>query len=303
MKILVIFTGGTIGSSIQDGYIAPDMEKKYKLIQLYGEETKDHQQFDVDVPYMLLSENLNGVYLTKLIHCVQKHMETKIYDGIIITHGTDTLHYTAAALFIIFENTDIPIMLVSSNYPLEDKRANGLHNFKEAVRYIRRKCAPGVYVPYKNRNEEVKIFQPKYIVNYDIYSDEIRTMDTNGKESIDEEQYGILKNHKVHPDTIQLNEYSPVAYIRPYPGIRYEISDKTKAVLFGSYHSGTINTADKCFVEFCKKMKDEEIPMYICGVPQEIGYESTKCYKELGVNVLPYGTDIYWYMKLWLNFS
>ena len=94
---------------------------------------------------------------------------------------------------------------------------------------------------------------------------------------------------------------SPIKFITPYPGIRYEIPEpEIKAILFGSYHSGTIQTSRKELIDFCTEMKKRNIPMYLCGVPDGTGYESTKYYKELGIESLPYGTDIYWYMKLWI---
>ena len=40
MKVLVAFTGGTIGSTITDGYAAPDADKKYRLINMYEEKIK-----------------------------------------------------------------------------------------------------------------------------------------------------------------------------------------------------------------------------------------------------------------------
>ena len=51
------------------------------------------------------------------------------YDGVIITHGTDTLQYTAAFTGYIMAGAQIPIVLVSANYVLEDVRSNGVDNF------------------------------------------------------------------------------------------------------------------------------------------------------------------------------
>lgn len=303
MNILVIFTGGTIGSSMQDGFIAPKDDNKFKLIQMYKESTGDSQKFTVVTPYTILSENLNGRYITKLMECINIHMQERKYDGIIVLHGTDTLHYMAAGLSIVFAKTEIPLILVSSNYPLEDQRANGLYNFIHAVKYIQKRDEPGVYVSYKNRNEEEKIFMADRIVNYDIYSDTIRAIEEKKISSewlLEKEGLHGIANIKVP----MLKEISPIKFIRPYPGIQYEIPKyEVKAVLLGTYHSGTINTADNELKKFCEAMKEREIHVYICGVPDGVGYESTKHYKALGIKVLPYGTDIYWYMKLWIEYS
>ena len=100
MKILVVFTGGTIGSSISDGYAVPDSDKKYKLIDMYEKsakenrtyQTKEKIEFDMESPYQELSENNTG----KQIFTLASYLNEKTgkdcgYDGIIITHGTDTL--------------------------------------------------------------------------------------------------------------------------------------------------------------------------------------------------------------------
>ena len=58
------------------------------------------------------------------------------YDGIIVTHGTDTLPYSAAALSYALGNDCIPVCIVSSNYPISDERANGIDNLHGAIRLM-----------------------------------------------------------------------------------------------------------------------------------------------------------------------
>lgn len=318
MRILVIFTGGTIGSSAKDGYISPDGNTRYQLLTMYRETTKDLQEFDVDMPYTVLSENLDGSHMTELVQSLNHHIKSEKYAGIIVTHGTDTLQYTAAAAGILFSEISIPVILVSSNYPLEDERANGLTNFVAAVEYIKNNGHPGVYVSYQNRGQEVKIFLACSLLRYDIYSDEIRNLaEMTVENSINPqlhhtktflyEQGGenekiILTHNNIDLSHFDFGKTSPIKYILPYPGMQYEMpGEGTKAILFGSYHSGTIQTASHELQSFCKNIKERNIPMYICGVPEGIGYESTKYYEMLGINVLPYGTDIYWYMRLWIE--
>ena len=78
---------------------------------------------------------MDGSHLNLLISCIREQL-TKDIDGIIVTHGTDTLPFTAAALGMCFAYAKVPILLVSSNYILDDPRANGLTNFTAAVDYI-----------------------------------------------------------------------------------------------------------------------------------------------------------------------
>ena len=139
MNIAVIFTGGTIGSSIQQDFVSTDSQMPYRLLEMYKkaqpESNHDIPHFITEEPYTTLSEYMDGSHLNLLIACVREQLSKEI-DGIIITHGTDTLPFTAAALGMCFACAKVPIILVSSNYILDDPRANGLTNFTAAVDYI-----------------------------------------------------------------------------------------------------------------------------------------------------------------------
>ena len=69
MKILVIFTGGTIGSEASGEYISIDGIKPYKLLQMYADAYPDEARdvrFDTESPYTVLSENADGNTFKKL---------------------------------------------------------------------------------------------------------------------------------------------------------------------------------------------------------------------------------------------
>ena len=140
MNITVIFTGGTIGSSVQQSFVSTDAQMPYRLLAMYNIEQKKKgaaiPHFQTEAPYTTLSEYMDGSHLNLLIACIRDQL-TKNIDGIIVTHGTDTLPFTAAALGMCFAYARVPILLVSSNYILDDPRANGLTNFTAAVDYIR----------------------------------------------------------------------------------------------------------------------------------------------------------------------
>ncbi len=163
MIIHNVFTGGTIGSHINNaGSISTDESSPYKLLemfrQLYGSSISTDITFVNSEPYCILSENLSAKYILKLIAAVGDALKNNP-DGIIVTHGTDTLQYSAAMLGLVFGGSPIPIILVSSDYVLEDKRANGLINYRCAIDFIARSAiyansdqkASGVFVSYCNK--------------------------------------------------------------------------------------------------------------------------------------------------------
>lgn len=153
MNILVVFTGGTIGSKAADGYIKPDGEQSPQLITLYREYERraglsPEDTFSQAAALNILSENMDGAHLYVMIRTIKENLAA--YDGIIVAHGTDTLQYTAAGLAEVFTELDKPVVLVSSNYVLDDARANGFANFAAAVTFIRRRLGCGVFVSYQN---------------------------------------------------------------------------------------------------------------------------------------------------------
>ncbi len=207
MNILTIFTGGTISSSERGGYIGPDEQNNYRLINEYKKlnpEKCKNISFSIVSPYFILSENLTGKHINLLADCIDKALSSDEYDGIIVTHGTDTLQYTAAGLSYIYSDINIPIVLVSSNYILDDSRANGYDNFSAAVDFIMTCCKTpeeninasteknagnnlaiennvanhiGVYVAYKNENEPAVIHCGARLLSHASYSDKIYSVD------------------------------------------------------------------------------------------------------------------------------
>ena len=164
-NILVVFTGGTIGSTVSEGTINTSSAAPFKLIQQFQQNYNNHQQihFSTIQPLQILSENLSSSVWQTLIAAIDAQQPDQ-YDGIIVTHGTDTLAYTAAALSFYFNAIKIPMLLVSSNYPLDDPRANGLGNFICAVEFILQNSQAGVFVPYRNCQQTTQVHKGSRLV-------------------------------------------------------------------------------------------------------------------------------------------
>ena len=312
MNIFVIFTGGTISSSENDGYIGPNEENNYRLINEYRKrnpEKCDGISFSTAKPYYILSENLTGKHINLLADCIDEAVSSDTCDGIIITHGTDTLQYTAAGLSYIYSDINIPIVLVSSNYILDDSRANGYDNFSEAIDFIMtchktaKKNHSGIYVSYKNENEPAVIHYGAKLLAHMSYSDKIYSVDNLTAYSDSEEPYKISKADVefIFGDKPRFSEHSPITFIRPYPGETYSlVPEYVQAILLDTYHSGTLCTDSSELRSMLFDAKSRNIPVFLTGAEKRTGYESTKVYDELKINVLPKASPIAMYMKLWL---
>ncbi|MDE6373642.1 MAG: asparaginase domain-containing protein [Clostridia bacterium] len=167
-KICVIFTGGTIGSDSDGSTVSLSGGSKKMLLEKYRALAGGEVQFDELSPINILSENVQPDDLKKLYDCV-KSVDAAHYDGIIITHGTDTLCFTVNLFSLLFRNCPVPVVFVSSLYPLTDGRNNGVKNFAGAVDFIESADLGGVFCAFANDGENCKIHLGSRLV----YPDEI----------------------------------------------------------------------------------------------------------------------------------
>ena len=302
MNIAVIFTGGTIGSCIKDDFIGVDNKMQYVLLKNY--ENDNEIVFDTSSPYSILSENLSA----KELNLLQKEIAEKLsqdFDGIIVTHGSDTLQYSSTAIENAFGDCKIPVLFVSADYPLEDNRSNGFANFKCAVEFIRNKISNGVFVSYKNDDENItNIHIPSKLLGHNELNANVYSIDKSPFAQYDgnftvNDVYSCKGN-----GIVNYSEDSQILVVSSVPADNYSYSlENVEAILFKPYHSATLNTSNEKLVSFCKSATEKRIPMYVLGAKSETGYESTRIYKDLNINILPYGTFVSAYMKLWAELS
>lgn len=306
MKILFVFLGGTIGSTLSGQYISPDIKKPRALLDAYSQKYGMDFEYDMIEPYSSLSENNTGKELVSVINAIR---DKRGYDGIIIAHGTDTLQYTAAALGLYFGNGVVPICLVSSNYPIEDERANGLYNLYGAVSLIKAEKLRGVFVSYRNGDENIiRIHRATRLLAHDAFSDSLRSakgseygyVDTQGAfyKNLDFcEQEDALFEPNI--DKL-LSSSNKILRLSSYVGMNYpQIPDDIEYILIDSYHSGTINTKDVFAKEFFAKAKQRGIKVFMSGASEGSQYASVSLFDELCVVPIVGIAPISLYIKLW----
>lgn len=304
MKILVIFTGGTIGSVKKDGWISTDALAGNSLIDGY----KKHSQvsFSTLSPYTVHSEKLSSKELNLLIDCLFKNKDNG-YDGIIVTHGTDTLQYSAAAAGYCLGSDTPPVVFVSSNYPLEDKRANGRLNFEAAVEFLFKKAGRGVFVSYSNDLKTADIHLATRLLKNPELSDKVFSVgDTPYAMYVGGELKVLLKERTVEKGLGNISFCKDPGILQvpisPFQDYVYDL-DRFKAVVLIPYHSGTVNTDDVAFKKLCERAKEKNIPVFLPDIPKESCYDSMRTYKELGITALAETPFIPLVIKLWLEIS
>ncbi len=131
-KILVIYTGGTIGMGM-------DPESK----TLIPFEFKNiHQQLpmlhliDADITFkdllpLIDSSDTNPDFWIRIAQMIQQEYEQ--YDGFVVLHGTDTMAYTASALSFLLEDLAKPVILTGAQLPLGVIRTDGRRNILNSI--------------------------------------------------------------------------------------------------------------------------------------------------------------------------
>lgn len=131
-KILVIYTGGTIGmvQDEQTGSLQPlDFKNIYQQIPiLHSYELQiDFHSFDP----LIDSSNVQPPFWMKLATVIEENY--KKYHGFVVLHGTDTMAFTASALSYMLENLNKPVILTGSQLPLGVTRSDGRQNIINSI--------------------------------------------------------------------------------------------------------------------------------------------------------------------------
>ena len=127
-KVSILSTGGTIASKVD--YRTGAVTSQFSAEEIISSipELLEIANYDGRVIYNILSENMKAEYWQVLAKAVASEIETGA-DGVIVTHGTDTMTYTAAALSFMIK-TPVPIVLVgsqrSSDRPSSDAAMNAI---------------------------------------------------------------------------------------------------------------------------------------------------------------------------------
>ena len=145
-KILLIGTGGTIASDVTDSGLAPELTTEQLLSHIPG--ISDICGVDCLQLLNLDSTNMTPAHWLEIAACIREHYGC--YDGFVITHGTDTMAYTAAALSYLIQGSPKPIVLTGAQRPIGFDSTDSKTNLADAFR-----CAaedlPGVSIVFNSR--------------------------------------------------------------------------------------------------------------------------------------------------------
>ena len=126
-KILLLTTGGTIASVPGGEGLEPHrsgvMERELEQLRTY---------YDITVRDVMCldSSNIRPEEWQMIAQEIFEHR--KGYDGVVVSHGTDTMAYTASAVTFMLPDIDVPVVFTGSQLPLRDVLSDGPDNLRTA---------------------------------------------------------------------------------------------------------------------------------------------------------------------------
>ena len=144
-RIMLLATGGTIACTNGNHGLEPTLHGRNLLEAIQAELPCAVDAQDV---FLMDSSNMQPEEWSALARAVDGALQS--YDGVVITHGTDTMAYTAAALSFMLAGVGKPVILTGSQLPLAHPLTDGRLNLLRAIHAAMADIS-GVYVCFDNQ--------------------------------------------------------------------------------------------------------------------------------------------------------
>jgi len=133
-NVAMIITGGTIASKYDSRTGGVDsLTKPEDLFKYYPDIFKHANVAKVEIPFMKASEDMDFRDWQKIAKTAEKLLNDANIKGVVITHGTDTLHYTSAALSFFLRNLNKPVVLTYSQRSIDRASSDANLNLQCSV--------------------------------------------------------------------------------------------------------------------------------------------------------------------------
>lgn len=236
-KLLLLSTGGTVASLEGENGLVPGMEPDQLLS--YIPDLNEHCQIDSTSLMNLDSTNMQPECWIEMAKAIEEHYNE--YDGFVITHGTDTMAYTSAALSYMLQHSKKPIAITGSQIPISFSKTDAKRNIADAIRFACEETG-GVYVVFDGRviqgTRAIKLRTKSY--------DAFESINYPYVASIHDNTVEYTKSVRTSKEELTVNTSlcTDVAVVKLFPGIKPEFFDGLKDVYQGvvveSYGSGGI---------------------------------------------------------------
>lgn len=260
-KILILFCGGTIIMKKNDTGALVPMDKESALSSLFDLEPRLKTMADIDLSYIVnidSSDMKPEVWKNIAEEIYKKYAD---YDGFVLTHGTDTMAYTASALSFALHNLGKPVVLTGAQIPGQNIGSDARRNLVNAMRVA---CldVSGVFI----------VFNEKILRG--VRASKISHVRLDAFASVNEQEFGEINveihlnyESKRHSKKLTLeNKFDPkVAAVSIVPGMPVEflysiLNSEVHGMVLIAYGSGNI---PKEYLPFLQEASKKKVPIVI----------------------------------------
>lgn len=279
--IAMVITGGTIASRFDAKTGAVKwLDTPESLFRFYPELFEKVNVVKIEIPFMKGSENMDFKDWKKIAKVVEKLLNEMHIKGVIVTHGTDFLHYTSAALSFFLGKVNKPVVLTYSQRSIDRASSDANLNLQCSALAAISDIAEVMLVGHASSNDDFC---------YAMSGTKIRKMHTSKRDAfkvVNAEpfakifpdkieilsEYNVRNKNKVKTD---LNFEEKVALIKFYPGqnpdiLDYYLKNKYRGIVIEMTGLGHVATKESS-MSWTKKLKESiGKGLVICAASQTI---------------------------------
>ncbi|MBM3232060.1 Glu-tRNA(Gln) amidotransferase subunit GatD [Candidatus Pacearchaeota archaeon] len=154
-SIGMVITGGTIAAKLDSrtGGVSW-LTDTQEFVKFYPKVFEKVNVKKISVPFMVASENMTSEHWITIAEHVKEMLNDPEIKGVIVTHGTDTLHYTSSALSFFLRDLKKPVVLTFSQRSIDRASSDAELNLECAVEMSLSNCAEVVLVGHATQNDD-----------------------------------------------------------------------------------------------------------------------------------------------------
>ena len=294
-KILIIYTGGTIGmvnNPITGALIPFDFKQ---IQQNVPELARLNYELDVhSFDPILDSSNMDPTIWAELAAIIERTYHD--YDGFVILHGSDTMAYTASALSFMLENLNKPVVLTGSQLPIGEIRTDAKENLITALEIVATKNEGLAMVPEVCIYFDYQLFRGNRSIKYN--SEKFEAFLSPNYHILAEAGVNLsFYSNYIHPQAeeplhVQSDFNANIGVLKLYPGITPQAvqaitKSSVDAIVLETFGSGNTTTA-QWFTDSLQDAIDNNkliVDISQCqGGSVDLGkYETSKKLQQMGV--------------------
>ncbi|NCB74472.1 MAG: asparaginase [Clostridia bacterium] len=263
-KVLILATGGTIASQLGEEGMVP----KAAPPELLGALQKFGQYYDIEYRAILNLDSSNIQPEEWKIIARSIFDELPNYDGFVVTHGTDTMAYTASMITFMLQNLDKPVVFTGSQIPISSPLSDAQSNLATAFAAIDHNVI-GVTIAFNH-----KLMRGCRAVK-------VRTMGFDAFESVNSQNRGeffadgirlVTERFPLRGEKCELkSELSDEVFLlKLIPGTNPKIFDclqelKYRGVVLETFGAGGLHYLHRDLYTPIKRLVDSGIPVVVCS--------------------------------------